>query len=137
MVKAPYFARNTMFPREPQENCKIYNFNKGGTLFVVAKEKIINIISVTNIGLLYPFSFQKQHALSSQKKTCPANIAALYSPTRSTAGRPSPRFHGVKLGHACSLSSTKTQSWYLAQSDDESSYAQMFTMKFTFFKTVN
>uniref|UniRef100_A0A8C8Z1P5 Uncharacterized protein n=1 Tax=Prolemur simus TaxID=1328070 RepID=A0A8C8Z1P5_PROSS len=70
MVNTPsYFAETIIFPRESQENYKACNFRKGGTLFTGAKEKNINIISVTYTGLTHSFHLQKQFALSSHKNT--------------------------------------------------------------------
>ncbi|KAK7809761.1 hypothetical protein U0070_002550 [Myodes glareolus] len=55
----PHFTESTVLPRESGKNCKVYTFSKDGTLFAWNNGEKVNIINVTNKGLLHSFDLPK------------------------------------------------------------------------------
>ncbi|XP_011942887.1 PREDICTED: eukaryotic translation initiation factor 2A [Cercocebus atys] len=76
----PHFTESTVFPRESGKNCKVYTFSKDGTLFAWGNGEKVNIISVTNKGLLHSFDLPKAVCLEFSPKN---TVLATWQPYTS------------------------------------------------------
>ncbi|KAL2804533.1 eukaryotic translation initiation factor 2A isoform 3 [Daubentonia madagascariensis] len=77
----PHFTESTVFPRESGKNCKIYTFSKDGTLFAWGNGEKVNIINVTNKGLLHSFDLPKAVCLEFSPKN---TVLATWQPYTNT-----------------------------------------------------
>ncbi|XP_048190844.1 eukaryotic translation initiation factor 2A isoform X2 [Perognathus longimembris pacificus] len=135
----PHFTESTVFPREPGKNCKVYTFSKDGTLFAWGNGEKVNIINVTNNGLLHSFDLPKVVCLEfSPKSTVLATWQPYTTSKDGTAGIPNLQLYDVKTG-AClkSFIQKKMQNWCPSWSDDEIICARNVNNEVHFFENNN
>ncbi|KAF3827227.1 hypothetical protein GH733_002713, partial [Mirounga leonina] len=95
----PHFTESTLFSRESGKNCKVYTFSKDGTLFAWGNGEKINVINVTNKGLLHSFDLPKAVCLEfSPKNTVLATWQPYTTSKDGTAGIPNLQLYDVKTG---------------------------------------
>uniref|UniRef100_A0A2K5YP09 Eukaryotic translation initiation factor 2A n=1 Tax=Mandrillus leucophaeus TaxID=9568 RepID=A0A2K5YP09_MANLE len=135
----PHFTESTVFPRESGKNCKVYTFSKDGTLFAWGNGEKVNIISVTNKGLLHSFDLPKAVCLEfSPKNTVLATWQPYTTSKDGTAGIPNLQLYDVKTGTCLkSFIQKKTQNWCPSWSEDETLCARNVNNEVHFFENNN
>uniref|UniRef100_A0A8C9I346 Eukaryotic translation initiation factor 2A n=1 Tax=Piliocolobus tephrosceles TaxID=591936 RepID=A0A8C9I346_9PRIM len=135
----PHFTESTVFPRESGKNCKVYTFSKDGTLFAWGNGEKVNIISVTNKGLLHSFDLPKAVCLEfSPKNTVLATWQPYTTSKDGTAGIPNLQLYDVKTGTWLkSFIQKKTQNWCPSWSEDETLCARNVNNEVHFFENNN
>uniref|UniRef100_A0A2K5QKY5 Eukaryotic translation initiation factor 2A n=1 Tax=Cebus imitator TaxID=2715852 RepID=A0A2K5QKY5_CEBIM len=131
---SPHFTESTVFPRESGNNCKAYTFSKDGTSFAW-----VNIINVTNKGLLHSFDLPKAVCLEfSPKNTVPATWQPYTTSKDGTAGIPNLQLYDVKTGTCLkSFIQKKMQNWCPSWSEDETLCAHYVSNEVHFFENNN
>nr|KAF6377876.1 eukaryotic translation initiation factor 2A [Myotis myotis] len=135
----PHFTESTVLPRESGKNCKVYTFSKDGTLFAWGNGEKINIISVTNKGLLHSFDLPKTVCLEfSPKNTVLATWQPYTTSKDGTAGVPNLQLYDVKTGTCLkAFIQKKMQNWCPSWSEDETICARNVNNEVHFFENNN
>ncbi|KAF0879824.1 EIF2A factor, partial [Crocuta crocuta] len=125
--------------RESGKNCKVYTFSKDGTLFAWGNGEKVNIISVTNKGLLHSFDLPKAVCLEfSPKNTVLATWQPYTTSKDGTAGVPNLQLYDVKTGTCLkSFIQKKMQNWCPSWSEDETICARNVNNEVHFFENNN
>ncbi|MEJ1277550.1 eukaryotic translation initiation factor 2A [Cricetulus griseus] len=135
----PHFTESTVLPRESGKNCKVYTFSKDGTLFAWNNGEKVNILNVTNKGLLHSFDVPKAVCLEfSPNNTVLATWQPYTTSKDGTAGVPNLQLYDVKTGTCLkSFIQKKMQNWCPSWSDDEIICARNVNNEVHFFENNN